>query len=643
MCGIVGMVDAAGFIDPMNIKTMTDSISHRGPDSEGYLFAINSKHELQQEFKQPRGNFSYALGHRRLSIIDLSGGSQPLCNEEENIWITYNGEIYNHRELRKDLIVSGHIFKTNHSDTEVIVHAYEEWGINAFDRLNGIFGLGILDLKQRKLILARDHFGVKPIYYYHDINRFIFSSEIKAILTCNNIDRTLDINSLNDYLSFRYIPSPRTAFQNIFKIEAGGYLEYDLETNTISKTGNFVTHKPVVDHGKSFSEWMEEYRYYFENAVNCQLISDVEVGALLSGGLDSSAVCAIAAAKLDYPLRTYTVGFKDFPDGNELNEATQFAKHLGSVHENVVIDDLNFIDVLDEVAWMMDEPTATSSTIPLYYLTKVIKNNVKVVITGQGADELLAGYPRYWGEYLYGAGFKYLSCLQPLVEQLPRNERLKRAFRSFGKHDTFDRFMNVYYLFNPEQKRNLLKVPIPQESNFLHNKLFSQYQGSNELGRMLYMDTRAWLPDDLLIYGDKATMINGIEARVPILDKNLVNFIESIPAKFKLSWRLEGKLIHKKVCQKWLPPFVTKRSQKGFGTALSKKGFATPIDNWFRDELKGYIRDQLLSGRISRALFNPSAIKEMIEKHRSGKENYQRHLFALLMLEKWAETFDIQI
>lgn len=643
MCGIVGMVDAKGLIDPMNIKAMTDSIAHRGPDSEGYFFANHTGYELQQDFKHPNCNFSYALGHRRLSIIDHNGGCQPLCNEEENIWITYNGEIYNHAELRNNLIASGHVFKSSHSDTEVIVHAYEQWGISAFDKLNGIFGFGILDLKKKKLIIARDHFGVKPIYYFFDKNRFIFSSEIKAILACNDVKRELDINALNDYLSFRYVPSPRTAFRNIFKLEAGGYLIFDLDKNTISATGNYATHNPAVDQDKSFAQWMEEYQYYFEQAVTKQLISDVEVGALLSGGMDSSAVCAIASHSFDYPLRTYTVGFKDFPEGNEFDEASEFANHLGSIHKNVVIDNLDFVNVLDEVAWFMDEPTATSSTIPLYYLTKVIKNDVKVVLTGQGADELLAGYPRYWGEYLYGAGFKYLSCLQPLVEKLPRNERLKRAFRSFGRHDTFDRFMNVYYLFNPEQKKALMKDPVLQENNSLHSKLFSQYQGDNDLGRMLYMDTRAWLPDDLLIYGDKATMINGIEARVPILDKELVSFIESIPSKYKLSWRFEGKLIHKRVCQKWLPPFVQERGKKGFGTSLSKKGFETPINGWFRNKLSGYIQDQLISGRISRKLFNSSTIEEMIQKHKSGKENFQRHLFALLMLEKWAEKFDVHI
>jgi len=634
MCGIAGIFSFNDGIDPIIVKRMVDTIAHRGPDAEGFLFADNSNRKFLQSFENPGFIPIYALGHKRLSIIDLDGGIQPLSNEDGTVWITYNGEIYNHLELRKELITLGHNFKTDHSDTEVIIHVYEEWGIEGFDHLNGIFGFGILDLNEKKVILARDHFGVKPLYYYFKKGRFVFSSEIKAILACDNVDKNIDINGLDDYLSFRYVPSPKTTFKNIFKIEAGGYLEFDLDKNQISRVGNYSVEKAIIDYEKNLSQWVEEYQDYFEQAVKKQLISDVEVGALLSGGVDSSAVCAIASGYLNYPLRTYTVGFKDFPEGNELDEASQFAKYLGTIHKNVVIDNLDFISALEEVAWFMDEPTATSSTIPLYYLTKVIKNDVKVILTGQGADEPLAGYPRYWGERLYQTGFRYLGGLRPFVDRLPRQERLKRAFRSFSKHDNFERYMSVYYLFNSKQKNALLKDPLPSERNSLLSTLFDQYTADDNLGRMLYMDTRAQLPDDFMIYGDKATMINSIEARVPFLDKDLVHFIETMPSKFKLSWRLKGKNIHKKACEKWLPPFVLKRPKKNFGT---------PIDKWFRKELGGYVKDQLLDGRIGQRLFNTSYIEEMIKKHQTGSENYERHLFALLMLEKWAVSFDVSI
>lgn len=635
MCGIVGIIDLKNGLPAELVFKMNDVIRHRGPDAEGFLFCdLNGHQQLSDNKNPPSFKPTISFGHRRLSIIDLEGGAQPMSNENNTVWIIFNGEIYNHPQIRSALIKLGHIFKTDHSDTEVIIHAYEEWGVDGIDRLNGIFGFGILDLKKKRLILARDHFGVKPIYYYFGKNSFIFSSEIKAIFGSDNIDRELDLEGLNDYLSFRYVPSPRTTFKNIFKIKAGGYLEFDLEDRQISKIESYTSNKIFVDQNKSFSQWVQEYQNYFESAVTRQLLSDVEVGALLSGGIDSSAVCAIANKHLDYPLRTYTVGFKDFPEGNEFDEASRFAKHLGTIHKNIVIDSIDFIKVLDEVAWFMDEPTATSSAIPLYHLTKEIKNDVKVVLTGQGADEPLAGYPRYWGERLYEAGFKYLGGLRPLVERLHRHERLKRAFRSFGKHDVFDRFMDVYHLFNPEQKRSLLKEPIPEERNSLLSELFDQYTADDNLGRMLYMDTRAWLPDDLMIYGDKASMVNGIEARVPILDKDLVYFLESIPSRFKLSRTLQGKFLHKKACKKWLPGFVIKRP---------KIGFETPIDKWLRGELGGYVKDQLLSGRISRTLFNDSFIKEMIENHQSGKENFQRHLFALLMLEKWADVFDVSV
>jgi asparagine synthase (glutamine-hydrolysing) len=633
MCGIVGMTDKRG-IDPLMLKSMADSIAHRGPDAEGFLFFAGKKSSLCASFEPPPFTPTGAFGHRRLSIIDLATGAQPLANEDGTVWVTYNGEIYNHLELRDELRRLGHRFKTDHSDTEVIVHAYEEWGAEAFDRFNGIFAFGIVDLKREKVLLARDHFGVKPVYYYARDGRLIFSSEIKAILQDPSVPRVLEPRALTDYLSFRYVPSPLTTFRDIFKLEAGGFLEYDMAAGSLLRTGSFRKATAEIDHGKSFAQWLSGYQELFEKAVTSQLISDVEVGVLLSGGVDSSAVCSIAASHMDRPIRTYTVGFKESYFGNENDEATQFAQHLGTIHKNVIIDNMDFIHVLDEVAWFMDEPTATSSAIPLYYLTKEIRRDVKVVLTGQGADEPLAGYPRYRGERLYDCGFGHLCCLQPAIEKLPRQERLKRAFRSFSYSDPFERFMAVYYLFTPQQQQQLLKEPLPCPPNPLLARLFGEYRPEDSLGRMLYMDTRAWLPDDLLIYGDKATMINSIEARVPILDKDLIRFIESMPSRYKLSFLMNGKHIHKKACEKWLPPFVIKRP---------KKGFDTPIDNWFRNELGGYVRDQLLGGEVCRRLFNPSFVEEMMERHRAGKENFQRQLFALLMLEKWAERFKVDI
>lgn len=634
MCGIVGIIDQKAGIEPLMLRKMADSLAHRGPDAEGFLFFNQMKSALCSTFTPPDFAPLGALGHRRLSIIDLEGGAQPLSNEDGTVWVTYNGEIYNHLQLRDELKRRGHLFRTDHSDTEIIVHAYEQWGVAAFDRFNGIFALGIVDLRKQRLVLARDHFGVKPLYYYSRGSRFLFSSEIKAILQCPSVERTLDRQALSDYLSFRYVPSPLTTFKDVFKLEAGGFLDFDIAGNHILQVASFRPATAAIDNSKNLAQWVSEYQDLFEQSVKSQLISDVEIGVLLSGGIDSSAVCSIAAKHLDKQVRTYTVGFKDFPAGNEIDEATQFARHIGTLHKNVIIDDLDFVEVLDEVAYFMDEPTATSSAIPLYYLTKQIKNDVKVVLTGQGADEPLAGYPRYRGERLYQYGFGHLSCLQPMIEKLPRQERLKRAFRSFSHHDTFDRFMAVYYLFSQDQQAALLKEPIPSLANPLLERLFAEYHADDALGRMLYMDTRAWLPDDLLIYGDKATMINSIEARVPILDKDLIGFIESMPSKYKLSFQLNGKFIHKKACEKWLPSFVIKRP---------KKGFDTPIDRWFRKELGGYVRDQLLGGTVCKYLFNASFVEDMMTRHRSGKDNFQRHLFALLMLEKWAQKYQVDL
>jgi asparagine synthase (glutamine-hydrolysing) len=301
----------------------------------------------------------------------------------------------------------------------------------------------------------------------------------------------------------------------------------------------------------------------------------------------------------------------------------------------VIVSTEEFVDALDEVAWFMDEPTATSSAIPMYYLTKEIKKEVKVVLTGQGADEPLAGYQRYYGERLYRGGFKYLGWIGNFMDLFPRNEKLKRAFRCFSIKDDFERILNYYYLFTPSQKRMLLKDGIINNLNEgLVFRLFKEYGPNDSLGRMLFMDTRSWLPDDLLMYGDKSTMINSIEARVPFLDKDLIKFVEKVPSHFKLSLTMQGKYLHKTACQKWLPESVIKRK---------KVGFATPIDQWFRGQMGGYVRDQLLDGKICKELFNVDYVGKMLHEHIAGRSDYQRQLFSLLMLERWCQKFSVVI
>lgn len=635
MCGVAGVIDLHRGVDPDAIKRMTDILSHRGPDAEGFYFFSGSNGKLTQSYVAPDFRAIYALGHRRLSILDLAGGAQPLSNENGEIWITYNGEIYNCNELREELALLGHAFKTQGSDTEVIIHAYEEWGIEGFNRFNGIFAFGILDLQAKRLVLARDPFGVKPIYYYRAEDLLIFSSEIKSLLEYGKIPAKLNMKGLHSFLTFRYVPSPETTFENIYKIEAGGYVEFDLNSTNKIREGTYVSHGVEIDTNINFNQAVEQYRELFEAAVKRQLLSDVPVGALLSGGVDSSAVCAIASQNLGYPLRTYTVGFEDSPLANETVEATDFARQIGATHRNLIVSESEFIDALENVAWFMDEPTATSSAIPLFYLTSEIKKEVKVVLTGQGADEPLAGYPRYYGERLYQYGFKYMGWFKPVIDFLPRNEQLKRAFRCFSIHDDFERILNYYYLFTPAQLRTLYKKTVVNNlREGLIYKLFNAYKPDDSLGRILFIDTRAWLPDDLLVYGDKATMINSIEARVPILDKELIAFIEKIPSRFKLSSTMQGKYLHKKACEKWLPDSVLKRK---------KTGFATPVDQWFRGEMSGYVRERLLSGGFCAGLFNKAYIENMIHEHATGRTDFQRQLFSLLMLEMWGKKFSVSI
>lgn len=634
MCGIVGILTFKEPFETNLIFRSNDTLSPRGPDGEGYFFSDLMQNQIYLE--KPR-DISFgpmlSLAHRRLAIIDPEGGKQPMCNEDGTVWITFNGEIYNFPEIRKILIKSGHLFKTDHSDTEVIIHAYEEWGINSFNKFNGIFAFAIADLKKELLLLARDHFGVKPLYYYFDGDKLLFSSEAKAILTDDSIQRRLDVSGLGQFLTFRYTPSPNTLIQNLKKVPSGCFLKCGLKTGENITLQRYYNSHPKINYKYKFKDFIAEYQYHLEEAVKRQLISDVEVGALLSGGIDSSVVCAIAKKHLSHKLKTYTVGFKGGGEVNEITEAREFANYLGTEHKEVIIDNEDFINMLNDAVYILDEPIATSSSIALYYLTKEIKKDVKVVLTGQGADEPLAGYPRYYGERLYNMGFKYLGSFSSIIEMVPRNERIKRAFRSFSEKDAYQRFINVYSLFNNYQKNNLLRISIAEDIP-IHKELFDCLDIKDNLAKMLFIDTRTWLSDDLLIYGDKMCMANSIEARVPILDVELVEFIETIPSKYKLSITMKGKWIHKIAAQKWLPDYVIKRK---------KKGFLTPIDKWFQNELFGYVKDTILNGITAKALFNKSYLEYVLTAHYQKKENFQRHILALLMLELWAKRFKILI
>lgn len=621
MCGITGKFNyiTSEPIDSKTASEMMSIIKHRGPDDEGSYF--NQKKNL-------------FLGHRRLSIIDLTTGHQPICNENESIWIVFNGEIYNFPELRRELISLGHKFKTN-SDTEVIVHAYEQWGIESFSKFNGMYAFALWDDTKQELIITRDPFGIKPVYYFDNQKTFIFGSEIKSILTNDEVIRAVDTAALYNYFTFTYVPSPHTVFKDIFKLKPGHYISVTSQGITIKR---FYFNTTISLNYKNEGEIISLLQEHIFNAVKRQMISDVPIGAMLSGGVDSSTVVTIMSQISSTPIKTFTVGFEDGFEFNELKDARFIADKVGSEHYDLIVTSEDYKDFLPFSVWHMEEPVATGSILAYYMICKLAASKVKVVLTGQGADEPFAGYPRHLGEY-YSKYYRTIPYplrkyfINPLIFSLKRNEQLKRAVSSLEEPVTEKRFLNIYKTLQSDITQKLfVQNSFDWESITL--RAIEEWQKDvikfDNLNKLLYSDSRLSLPDNLLLYGDKIAMAVSLEARVPFLDLELMRFVESIPSKFKIN-RLTQKYLLKKAVRKWIPEEVIKKK---------KIGFATPVDNWFQNELKGEIEERLLSeGSAIRKYLNGELIKKMIDEHASKKEDYKRPLLSFLTFEIWYEKF----
>ena len=620
MCGIAGWYGSRGSQDSTAfLKNMLGAIVHRGPDDEGHYI-----------------EGPVALGIRRLSIMDVQGGHQPIPNEDRTVWVVFNGEIYNFPELRRELESKGHVF-TTHSDTEVIVHGYEEWGDECLGRLNGIFGLAIWDSRLRRLLLARDPFGVKPLYYHDDGRRLAWASEIKSLLVDTTISRRVDLEALDLYLTFRFVPSPRTMFAQISKLPPGHRLIKDDQGCRVERIATVGT---TTDDRMTEPDWIALLQERLEAAVRRQMMSDVPLGALLSGGVDSGVVVAIMSQLSNRPIQTFTVGFEDGADVNELEEARSTARLFGTQHLEIRLTRINYQQMLQKAIWHLDEPIATTSALAMYSVCSLAREHVTVVLTGQGADEPFAGYPRYLGER-YGALYRRLPTpvrdhiIRPLVESLPRRERLKRAVRSLGTVDVTQRFAQVYAVFSEPMKASLWRPGILGcgALHRVHEVIDYWRRGVEDLDplvQMSYVDTRLSLGDDLLTYGDKMSMAASVEARVPFLDLDYMRVVEKLPPGLRIRGRTH-KYIHKKAIAKWLPQNVIDRP---------KRGFETPLDRWFRSELSGYVRDTLLSPNSAcRIYFRPEAIETMLAEHRNGRQDHQRQLFSLLTFELWHRQF----
>ncbi len=621
MCGITGIVNfnSSSVINKEQLKQMTESLTHRGPDDDG-IFINEGK--------------TVGLGHRRLSIIDLSSGHQPMANRTGEIWIVFNGEIYNYPELKKELQQKGSNFNTN-SDTEVIINLYEKYGEKEFHRLNGIFAFAIYDSRNNTIILARDHFGVKPLYYTFQNNTLIFGSEIKSIMKIPFVKKEIDFDALNNFLTLRYNPSPQTLFEGIRKLTAGHYLKFNSSHSLEIKS--IWDYKPYTDNKISFNDALTEYQILLEKAVKRQMISDVPVGLLLSGGVDSAVIGKLMQDYSAERIKTFSIGFSGSGDYNELSDAKKTADFIKSDHYDLTLTKNEYLDFFVKSFYYTEEPIAEATIPALFYVSKLASRHVKVVLAGQGADEPLAGYDRYYGEKIlnrYSTLLRYIA-FDKIIKIIPRNEKLKRAAYSSKFNNELSRFIAIYTIFNQTVKKNIFKKEFSESISTNGEFLFKEaYDNSKNLGdslsKILFLDTRLSLPDDLLLFGDKMTMANSLEMRVPFLDVELIKFLESLPSSFKLKGRIH-KYIHKQAVKKWLPDEIIYRK---------KRGFATPMDEWLQNDFSDTARDLLNdSGSFSRSIYNIEAINKMIELHKKRKENFQRQIFLLLSLELWYNEF----
>jgi asparagine synthase (glutamine-hydrolysing) len=557
-----------------------------------------------------------------------------MSNEDGTIWIVFNGEIYNFPDLRLELISKGHVFRTR-SDTETVIHAYEEWGVESLSKLNGIFGLAIWDQPRRELILARDPFGIKPIYYADQQGNLTFGSEIKAILANPEITREVDLDALDQYLAFTFVPSPRTMFTGINKLPPGYFLR-------ISSSGTQLNRFYFSDVGlkdRSDAEWLEALQDQIESAVQRQMISDVPVGVMLSGGMDSAAIAMLMRKSSGQSIHSFTVGFEGGFELNELTEARRSAELIGSTHHESVISSKDFETFLPKSIWHLEEPVSNPSALPFYWICKFAREYVKVVLTGQGADEPFAGYGRHLGEY-YGKRYRGIpgmlrkKIITPLIDHLPRNEQMKRAVHSLDIENDLSRITKIYTIFDSELKKRLYLPDFYQETQkdleLIVNEWWQAASRLDSLNQMTYVDARFSLADNLLMYGDKMSMAVSLEARVPFLDLRLMEFVEGMPSRLKIHGRTQKYLL-KKAVTKWLPPEIINRK---------KIGFATPVDQWFGRELKTYISDRLLGeGSACRKYFDATTIEKLIADHTMKHQDYKRHLFCLLTFELWHEQF----
>ncbi|MGH7980139.1 MAG: asparagine synthase (glutamine-hydrolyzing), partial [Limisphaerales bacterium] len=565
MCGICGQIKIASDapVDMETIGRMTQTMFHRGPDDEGYF-----------------QDGSVGFGFRRLSIIDLAGGHQPMSDIEKTVWIVFNGEIYNYKELRSELEGRGSIFQTN-SDTEVIIHGYKQWGTKVFDHLNGMFGVAIWDVRRRRFVVARDPMGIKLIYYRLANGTLTFGSEIRPVLAAENSRPEVDPVALNLFLRFRYTPSPLTIFQGVRKLAAGTMLV--VEGGECREERWYDFRPEPFSNPPDDREAAEQLFELYRAAVKRHLLADVPVGILLSGGLDSGLLLALMNEHgRAWP--SYTIGYgKSFAD-DELADAAKTASLLGARHTQVRLDQAEFEKSLPDIVRFLEEPVAASSIVPMYFVCQRARQDVKAALIGQGPDELFGGYKRHlgvqYGSYWRGAPNGVKTLATAIVSKLRRNETLKRGVQSLGITDRLTRYQDVFSLVPAQTINGLFRDgngDFRALVEFLE-PLKPQMENLDELGGFQLVEIRSSLPDELLMYADKLSMAHSLEARVPYLDRSIVEYAQRLDARFKIRGA-ERKWLHRRVCEKFLPRGILKRKKRGFAVNV--------VDDWFNASARG--------------------------------------------------------
>jgi asparagine synthase (glutamine-hydrolysing) len=619
MCGICGIVQLHGPIDQQVLRRMTAALRHRGPDDEGFYVS------------QDPGPAGVGLGFRRLSIIDLVTGNQPISNEDGSIQLVFNGEIYNYGELRSELVSRGHRLATE-SDTEVIVHLYEDLGPRCFERLNGMFGLALWDARSGELVLARDRFGKKPVYYADLGDGLLFASELKSLLEHPRCPTELDFDGLSRYLALEYVPTPYSIFAGVRKLAGGHLLRWRDGRVSIEQFWDLDI-DPDEPH-RPDAEYVDEFRELLRAAVRRRLVSDVPLGAFLSGGIDSSSVVAMMVDALPAgSVKTFSVGFEERSFDESLH-ARRVAAHFGTDHHEEVFTPGVLLDTLPTVVDWLDEPFGDASILPTYLLSRFTREHVTVALGGDGSDELLAGYPTFPADRLARLyripRLLHSNVVAPLADRLPVSTanfsfdfKLKRFLRAAASHEDV-RHPVWLGSFTPGEQAALLTEP-PTDP-FVEQRRVLRQGGSDHLGRLIYLYAKTYLQDDILVKVDRASMACSLEVRAPFLDVELAEFLSRVPSRLKLH-RFDTKYLLKRAMADHLPSGIATRAKKGFGI---------PVAAWFKGELREALQDELSPDRVRRqGLFEPAEVARLVSEHLSGRRDHRKALWTLFVFQLW--------